>query len=462
MDRGLFIDRGPLETRVALIEQSRIAEIHIESAEPGPGRPGEIRKGRVTHVSGELQAATVDAGEGLSLFVRAADARVLAADDAGARKLSIAKLVRRGQDLLVQTGREGLDGKQGRASADIALHGRYLSFHPLREGLDFPKAVAGLDLRETLGAALTDAGGAGRILVHPAASQVEIDVVLAELRRLRAEWVQIEAARTKGPALVLPAPDLIEQAFIRLAGPSPEAILTPDRGLLAELRQRAKALAPDLADRIELCEASRSLELDDEIDAALAPEVVLPGGGRLTIETTRAMTTVDVDAPGDPVKANLAAARELARQLRLRRIGGVVAVDFISLRGAPERKKVEKALRQAFQRDPAQVEIGGIDRFSILTLTRSRDAAALLTQLCETAPARQHLRPEAALARVLRRIEAELAGVGPVPVALTLSAELRPVVGSRLAGGLDGLLGRPVRLGYDALAVDEFRLSRER
>lgn len=462
MDRGLFIDRGPLETRVALIEQSRIAEIHVESTEAAPGCPGEIRRGRVTHVSGELQAATVDTGGGLSLFVRAADARVLAPEGAGAKKLPIAKLVRRGQDLLVQTGREGLDGKQGRASADIALHGRYLSFHPLREGLDFPKAAADTDLRETLGAALADAGGGGRILVHPAASQVEAEVVLAELRRLQAEWAEIEAARPKGPALLRPAPDLIAQAFVRLAGPVPEAILTPDRGLLAELRQRAKALAPDLADRIERCEASRSLELDDEIDAALAAEVALPGGGRLTIETTRAMTTVDVDAPGDPVKANLAAARELARQLRLRRIGGVVAVDFISLRSAPERRKVEKALRQAFQRDPAQVEIGGIDRFSILTLTRSRDAAPLMAQLCESAPSRRHLRPEAALARVLRRIEAELAGVGPVPMALTLSRDLAAVVEARLPGGLDRHLGRPVRLGYDALAVDEFRLSRER
>ena len=462
MDRGLFIDRGPLETRVALIEQSRIVEIHVEAAGKEAGRPGEIRRGRVTHIAGDLQAATVDAGDGLSLFVRAGDARVLAPADAGAKKLPIGKMLRRGQTVAVQTGREGLDGKQGRASADIALHGRYLSLNPLREGLDFPKAVADADLREALSDVLSAQAQAGRILVHPAASQVGSDIVLAELDLLNAAWSEIGSATEGKPGLLRPAPDLIEQAFVRLAGPAPDAILTPDRELLAELKRRARDMAPDLADRIELCEASRSLDLDDEIEAALEPEVALPGGGRLTIETTRAMTTVDIDAPGDATKANLAAARELARQLRLRRIGGVVAVDFISLRGTPERKKVEKALRQAFQRDPAQVEIGGIDRFSIATLTRSRDAMPLAAQLCRHRPSTVDWRPEAALARVLRRVAAELAGVGPVPVSLTLSEDLRSAVAARLPDGLDGALGRPVRLGYDARAVDDFQLGRER
>lgn len=462
MDRGLFVDRGPLETRVALIEQSRIAEIHIEESNDGPGRPGEIRLGRVSHIAGELQAATVDAGDGLQLFLRAADARVLAPDDAGAKRLPIGKLVRRGQNLVVQTGREGLDGKQGRASADISLHGRYLSFSPLRAGLDFPKAVADVDLRVELGGLLGEHVQSGRVLVHPAASRVGAEIVLGELKRLQAEWAEIEAAQAKQPGLLRAAPDLIDQAFQRLAGPAPDAILTPDRGLLAELKQRARAIAPDLADRVELCEASRSLDLDEEIDAALAPEVPLSGGGRLTIETTRAMTVVDVDAPGDPVKADLAAARELARQLRLRRIGGVVAVDFISLRGAPDRKRVEKALRQAFQRDPAQVEVGSIDRFGVATLTRGRDAAPLAAQLCRLEPARLQLRPEAALARVLRRVAAELADIGPVPVALTLSADLREAVESCFPDGLQAALGRPVRVDHDARAVDDFRLSRER
>ena len=178
MSTSLYIDRGVLETRVAIIEDERIAEIHIERAGASPLQ-GQIRRGRIKHISNDLQAATVDVGEGHSLFLRATDARVLAGEDVQG-KVPIAKLVTRGQTVLVQPTRPGLDGKQGRCSADVALFGRYVTLHPLRRGFEAGKFGTEAGLTDAL-AGLADEV---RITLRPAARLAEPALVKAEVERL--------------------------------------------------------------------------------------------------------------------------------------------------------------------------------------------------------------------------------------------------------------------------------------
>lgn len=455
MNVSLFVDRGVLEDRVAVIEDQRIVEIYIESAGEQPLR-GQIRRGRVKHVSGDLQAATIDVGGGLLLFLRAADARVLGPDDAQG-KVPIAKLLTRGQTLLVQPTRPELDGKQGRCTADIALYGRYVTLHPLRRGLETGKGAAD----DTVAAGLEDLAEHTRISLRPAARNASPALVREEAERLLAEWRDV-AAQQKGPPATLRASQtLFERALTALAGPDPEVILAPDRASLAELKKCAGRIAPDLKDRIELTEPRRSVDLDDEIEAALGIDVAF-AGGRLSIERTRAMTVIDIDGPGAPAKVNLAAVPEIARQLRLRRVGGPVAIDFITMGKAQDRKRVETALRQALQKSVSQADVGSIDRFGIATLVLRRDGRSLAGEVAEPDASHVTLQPLARLARVLRRASVELSDVGPLPVVIELSDSLRPVAPKDLAERLSAKMGRPLKIGFGPRAVDDYALSRER
>jgi ribonuclease G len=455
MGTSLFIDRGILEDRVAVIEDESIVEIHTARANDHELR-GQIRRGRVKHISNDLQAATVDVGDGISLFLRAADARVLGSEDAQGR-IPIAKLLTRGQTVLVQPTRPGMDGKQGRCTADVALFGRCVTLHPLRRGVETGKG--GVD--DAVAASLADLSGETRITLRLAARKADPASVREETERLLSEWRELAEPQKGPPALLRPAQNLMERALTALAGPDPETIMVTDRGLRAELKLLAGKIAPDLKDRIELTEPRRSVDLDDEIEASLG--VVVPfAGGQLSIELTRAMSVIDVDGQGAPAKVNMASIPEIARQLRLRRIGGPVAIDFITMGKAQDRKRVETALRQALQKSVAQADVGGIDRFGIATMVLRRDGRSLADEVAKPAAGHVTLLPVAQLARVLRRAALELSGVGPLPMVIELSADLKPVAPGDLAEQLSASLGRPLKVRFGPRPVDDYSLSRER
>ncbi|MEC9346282.1 MAG: ribonuclease E/G [Pseudomonadota bacterium] len=465
MKQGIYIDRGLAETRTAIVERGRVVEIHV-ARDGDPRLTGAVWLGRVVQTMPELQAASVDTGMAEPGFLRAADARALAGPDAPP-KIGIAKLVRRGQVVLVQAGRAADDEKAMRLTADIGLLGRTLALHPLLTGVEAPRRVGDEAQRAELKALVAEASGGMRVVLRPAAARVPHEQVLAELDRLKAEWAEIEAAAqtAKAPALLRPAAGPLARALVELAPPSAELVAAGDQELAADLHGLAKALAPDLLDRITLAPATQGIDLDQTIDAALAPEVALPGGGRLWIEQTRGMVAIDVDgggAKGTPVDINMRAVPEIAHELRLRRLGGPVVIDFISMRAGNERKRVETALRRAFERDPAMVDVGQVDRFSLASLVRGRQDRSLADELAEPVRATPSWHPDVALERVLRRASAELHGVGPVPVRLTLSSKHAPLLDSAGAARISERFGRQVELVLDSRPLDGFRLERLR
>lgn len=463
MKQGLFIDRGPFETRIALIERERVAEIHVELTDEPPVA-GAVWRGRVTDLMPELQAAAVDLGQGVTGFLRAADARVLDGS-ATDKRVPLKKLLRRGQTVLVQAVRGAADGKQVRLSADIALHGRYVSLYPVRQGTEVPKRIGDPDQRETLLDMFAALGPSGRLVARPAAARVDPDLVRADATRLMAEWDEINGADGAVPARLRDAPDLLQRALTELAPPAPETIAVSDRSLSADLRPLAKRLAPDLVERVSLAPPGQGLELDQVLDEALARDVGLPGGGRIVIEATTALTAIDVDsggARGTPVDHNMRAIPEIAHHIRLRRIGGPVVIDFISMRAGNERKRVEAALRRAFERDPVMVDVGQVDRFSLATLVRGRGEAGLARQLQYQTHEKPRMREDVAAARVLRKAAAELEGVGLLPVTLSLSLELQPVMDAEAVARASAFLARPVSFVFESRDIDSFAIARKR
>lgn len=465
MKQGLYVERGLFETRVALIERERVAEVHLEQVGSQPVA-GAIWLGRVTDLMPAMQAAAVDLGHGVTGFLRAADARVLE-DGASDKRQPLKKLLRRGQTILVQAVRRAADGKQIRLTADIALHGRYLSLYPLRQGTDIPKRIGDPDQRDALQALLDGLSIAGRTVARPVAVRVDADLVAADAMRLGETWQRIVLGQTeaRAPAILLAAPDLLHRAFTEIAPPSPEMIAVSDRSLVADLHQLAALHAPDLQPLIALGPAGEGVELDQVMDDALATDVALPGGGRISIEVTKALTAIDIDSAGSrgtPVDLNMRAIPEIAHHLRLRRIGGPVVIDFISMKAGNERKRVEAALRRAFERDPVMVDIGQVDRFSLATMVRGRGESGLPQQMLVPRDAEPRLQPAIIAARVLRKVAAELSGIGPLPMSLHLSESLRALFGDDATAQTSAFLGRPITLVFEERPPETYAVARQR
>lgn len=467
MKQGLYVERGLFETRVALIERERVAEVHLELND-SPPVAGAIWLGRVTDLMPAMQAAAVDLGQGVTGFLRATDARVLE-DGTTDKKQPLKKLLRRGQTVLVQAVRRAADGKQIRLTADIALHGRYLSLYPLRQGIDVPKRIGDPDQRDALHALLDSLNIAGRAVARPVSVRVAPDLVAADAARLTIAWQAIAEAQAMpnapAPALLHAAPDLLHRALTEIAPPSPEMIAVSDRSLAADMHQRSALHAPDLQPLIALAPAGEGLELDQVMDEALATDVALPGGGRISIEVTKALTAIDIDSAGSrgtPVDLNMRAIPEIAHHLRLRRIGGPVVIDFISMKAGNERKRVEAALRRAFERDPVMVDIGQVDRFSLATMVRGRGESGLSQHMLAPRADEPDLLPAITAARVLRKIAAELSGIGPLPMTLHVSESLMGLFGDDATAQVSAYLGRPVTLLFEDRSPETYAVARQR
>ncbi len=435
--------------------------------------PPALDLGRVWHVATPLdlpamQAAAIDLGQGVTGFLRAADARVLE-EGAGDKRQPLKKLLRRGQTVLVQAVRRAADGKQIRLTADIALQGRYLNLYPLRQGVDVPKRIGDPDQRDALQALLEGLNMAGRAVARPVSARVAPELVSADATRLAAAWQRIAEAQAgpnaPAPALLHAAPDLLLRALTEIAPPSPEMIAVSDRTLAADLHQLAAQHAPDLQPLVGIAPPGEGLELDQVLDEALATDVALPGGGRISIEVTKALTAIDIDSAGarsTPIDLNMRAIPEIAHHLRLRRIGGPVVIDFISMKAGNERKRVEAALRRAFERDPVMVDIGQVDRFSLATMVRGRGESGLSQHMLAPRAAEPDLQPAIVAARVLRKVAAELSGIGPLPMTLHLSAQFRDLFGDDATARTSAFLGRPITLVFDDRAAESYTVARNR
>lgn len=344
-----------------------------------PSLVGEVRSGRVTRVVPALDAAFVDCGLERDAFLAGADAPGAAGP--------IAARVREGEALAVQATSDPRPGKGARVSARVRLAGRLAMWRPDGAGVSVSRRIAGRAARARLRAAAarrfadrpdTPPGG---VDIRAAASDADIAADLDCLARAAAA---LERADGPPPRVLLPAPDPVERALRDLAAPGVEEIVIDDGAALAAARRWAERCAPGLAARLArhsgpapLFEAEGAAE-----DVALLAEARVPlaNGGALTIQRTEALCAIDVDSAGftgrGALALNLAAAEEAARQLRLRDIGGLAAVDFVGVSGPGDAAAVEAALRAAAAADDAPVRVAPMSPFGVVELTRRRAGAA--------------------------------------------------------------------------------------
>ncbi|MGH8722572.1 MAG: ribonuclease E/G, partial [Burkholderiales bacterium] len=283
--------------------------------------------------------------------------------------------------MLVQGKRAPHGGKGARVTGDIAIAGLHLVHLPRR-------AEAGISARLGRSAeAKAERARSQRLfkgsgfMLRGAAREADDEALLAEAERLRALWRDIEtrASAAKPPLRLHGTDDPCQRLMSEHLSPRLSRIAVDDAAAVARIRAMLVAIAPQLLDRLELLrDAFERTGAREQIEAALLPEVPLSGGGSLVIEPTAALTAIDVNGAGRrALDANLEAAREIARQLRLRRIGGTVVVDFIDLPSPEERARLLAELRSALADDPAAVRVFPQAGPGLVPISRQRTGPSL-------------------------------------------------------------------------------------
>jgi ribonuclease G len=459
--RRLLIEHGFGETRLALVEGERLAEFRMARGEDR-FRPGSLHLGRIVSVDAGLAAAFVELG--------AEKPGLLPLRDAGKTPPSA------GDQLLVQVTRAPVEEKGVRLSARPVLAGRGMALRPGRSGIAFAAGLTDPEERERIREALRPELPAELgLAIYRAAAGLAAAGLRAELRRLSADWAGI-AARAhvqRAPALLGEGPSTMERALLDWAAAETE-ILCNDRAVAAAAAGFLSGRLPDLelTPRLEaVADLFEREGIEEELEAALKPDVPIPGGGFLLIEQGRTLTAVDVNSGGGhrrPREVNFAAAAEIAHQLRLRAIGGLVVIDFIDLRTPSARGPVLERLAESLSHDPAGCELAGATRLGLVELTRRRTGpslADLLTEACGVKGSGRVRRVEAIAGGLLRKLAAEARASPGRRLVLSCAPELARAFEGPLAEGraeLERRLGRPLEIRADtSLAREDAHIRAE-
>jgi len=454
VSRTLLIAASPGELWAALLEDEALRELRVFRAGARVGRVGEMILGRVVALKPELPAALVDIGLDRPAFLSAEDA----APGAGIVALH------EGETIAVQVTKEARADKAVGVSTRLRLAGRFLDFTPGRAGVTAGKGVPPAE-RERLGAVLREIAGTGEgFVLRAAASGTSAADLAADAESLRARWRAIEAARSRAraPGPLEPPLTLMAMLLAAFASAEPAAIIVDERAAFAEARGWMARHRPELAERLTLHRETLPLfehhGVAGDVAAALVPRVPLPDGGALTIELTAAATLIDVDsgaaARGRKAQAailatNLAAAREAARQIRLRNLAGPIVIDFVGMRDRRDRDRVRAALAAALA-DDVDAEVLGWTRLGHLELVRKRRHAPLAELLFERAPGGGLVKTPMTIALEALRALAREAAVAAVRAPVL---RVHPEVAAALAGEagaarqeLEVRLGRAVEI----------------
>jgi ribonuclease G len=446
--RQLLINVAPWETRVALLEDTTLAELHVErGAERGIA--GNVYKGKVLRVLPGIQAAFVDVGLEKAAFLHASDLagpgplppEVAREDDApeiveapappAAREVrAIEERLQKGQDILVQVSKEPIGTKGARVTANVSLPGRHLVYMPGTRHIGISRRIedpAERDrLREIVAGERPEEGG---FIVRTACEGVTKREIRDDIRLLTRLWARLQkqAAGAAAPALVHADLDLVLRTVRDLFTADIDRLVVDHPETRTRVLEFVTGLMPRLAPRVHLYEGVTPLfdqhGIETKIARALDRRVWLKSGGYLIFDQTESLTTVDVntgryvgkkDQEETVLRTNLEAARQIVQQLRLRNIGGIIVIDFIDMEKAANRKKVFDALQEAVRKDKARANVLRISELGLVQMTRKRTRESLeqlLTTPCAHCRGAGRLRSVETLAYdALRRAQRELAG----------------------------------------------------
>ncbi len=401
MSEEILVNVTPMETRVAVVENGATQDIHIERS-ASRGIVSNIYAGRISRVLPGMQAAFVDIGAARNAFLHVSD--IIGGADAGER---IADHLREGQAVTVQVTKDPLGSKGARVTAQLSVASRYLVYMPQTQHVGVSQRIDDAGERARLQEVLANAleaeemDEAGGFILRTAAEAAGPAEIAQDLRFLKRLWAAVSrrAAAAREPQLLYEDLPLHLRTVRDLARAGVERIRIDSRENYEALKGFCGEYMPEVADLLECYSGERPLfdihGIEEDIQRALSRKVALKSGGYLVMDQTEAMTTIDVNTGSfvgrrnheeTVFKTNLEAATTLARQLRLRNLGGIIIVDFIDMRDPEHRRQVHRTLEKAMARDPARNKITGVSELGLVEMTRKRTRESLEQLLCETCP----------------------------------------------------------------------------
>ena len=412
MKREILISASDEESWVALKEDGRLAELMFDR--PDQDRlVGDIFLGRVEAVLPGIQAAFVDIGEEKAAFLHASDlARDQENGDGKIRRgqsrqrrdrnaHAIQDVITKGQKILVKVTKEAISTKGPRVTAQISLPGRFLVYIPDSDQVGVSRKIDHRHERSRLRAMARDVveGGSGGVIVRTAGEELTQQKLEKEYSQLRRQWKSIEAKAQKSdpPSLIHAEAKLISGVIRDLFTNRFDAVTIDNRDVYEQIVAYVRAFDPELLDRIHYYDKREHLfdhaGIAKEIQRSFRRRVELPSGAHVIIEPTEALVSVDVNTgrytgrKKDPehtiLKTNLDAAREIATQLRLRDIGGIIVIDFIDMESRENRNKVLHELRTHLGRDRARTRTWEVSELGLIEMTRQRVRPSILQSLTE-------------------------------------------------------------------------------
>jgi len=394
----ILVNVTPQETRVAVAASGVVQELLVERR-ASRGLVGNIYSGRVARVLPGMQSAFIDVGMERAAFLHVADVR-------GARESErpIEKLLAESETVLVQVVKDPIGTKGARLSTQISIAGRLLVYLPHDPHIGISQKIGDESGRQQLRARLQELlppDEKGGFIIRTLAEDASEDELRADLDYLRNLWrvVRERSIGATPPKLVYEDLSLSQRVLRDMVGAETQRVIVDSRETWQKLTAFAEHYMPRVRGRIEHYTGERPLfELHDveaEIERALSRRVALKSGGTLVIDQTEALTTIDVNTGAfvggrsldDTIfKTNLEAAQAIARQLRLRNLGGIIVIDFIDMASSEHQNAVLEELRRALARDRTRITLNGFTALGLVEMTRKRTRESLAHVLCEPCP----------------------------------------------------------------------------
>ena len=414
MSKEIVFNVGKEQTRIAIVEDGKPVELYIENAEH-KRTIGNLYLGQIRKVMPSIQAAFVDIGQEQDAFLHFSDLSdnlpylldFLGLERPKAEAIDVPKgkkdwdkrpsdLLNRGQTILVQVTKEPISNKGSRISTDISLAGRFLVLVPLQNYVAVSRKITDDDERrrlESLASSLVP-DGVG-VIVRTVAQDRDAKSLDKDMKLLMERWRRVENRlqdKPSPPELVHEDVDMASSIVRDEFSEEYDRILVDHEGLYNSIQSYVRAVGPQLVDRVELHRGDQpvfeSVGIQHGADRAFKDRVELPSGGYLFIEKTEAMHVVDVNSgrsgkgksqAENSLNVNLEAARVIARQIRLRDLGGIIVVDFIDLRDEDDKKKVYDEVKKGFEEDRAVTKVLPMSDFGLVEITRQRLRPSITT-----------------------------------------------------------------------------------
>ncbi len=408
MSEEILINITPQETRVAVVENGMLQEVFIERARKR-GIVSNIYKGKVCRVLPGMQAAFIEIGLERAAFLHASDIvhKVEGSEDSGIDKSDvphISALVSDGAHQIVQVIKDPLGTKGARLTTHITIPARFLVYMPYSNHIGISQKIEDVDERERLKSLVEKATSSvknGGFIVRTVAEGIDESAIIADVKFLEKLWISIQERVKDAPSASVVYEDFpLSMRSVRdMVGTSVDKIRIDSKEHFDKTTKFVAKFIPELLSGIEYYSGPRPIfdiySIEDEIQKSLQPKVQLKSGGHLVIDQTEAMTTIDVNTGAfvghrnleeTIFKTNLEATITIARQLRLRNLGGIIIIDFIDMLSDNHKDQVLRSLDRGLEKDHAKSSISEVSSLGLVQMTRKRTRESLEHVLCESCP----------------------------------------------------------------------------